>query len=268
MTLNLVKPESVVSSAYARWLIYGPNGAGKSTLAATIPRPMMVISALGENMAPYAPANIVKVNGVEMPDVVINEVGDWDQIHETFMMLRTGKTPFKSVVFDTLTRIMGFYLNKLAGVSLSGDQVISYLKSSPTRKAANFDTWRDLGEQSVRTVMLYNQLPMHTLYLAQEDTKQVGHEVDVIETAPVLSPASWKGVKDIVHLVGRLYVAEDNAGSMLVPTDNVRAINPNRKDKRMLLVGQHDRFFSKGDSQTLGYCVENPCWDNLSKVLK
>lgn len=259
MTLTLVKPEQVVSSAYARWLIYGDNGVGKSTFARTMPRPMMVITADGENLAPYS----------GLDGVIINVINDWDQIQETFRLLngKQGES-IKSVVFETLTRLMGFYLDKLTGVKRTGIEVGAYLAQRPSMKATNFQTWSDLGFMSTQTVFDFNHLPKHLVYLCQETTLRPQFEQDILETIPVLSPASWKGVKDIVHLVGRLYVTEAAGGTVTVTTDGNRSINPNRKDQRMLLIGKHDRYFTKGDTETLGYAVPNPTWDNLSKALK
>lgn len=259
MTLQLVKPEGVVASKYARWMIYGNNGTGKSTLARTMPKPLMVISALGENMTPYAGQD----------DIVINLLDDWDKIHETFQFLRSKDNPFKSVVFDTLTRIMGFYLDKIQGVRRSGVEWGAYLRSGkPSTIKRDWSTWENLGFMATQVVFDFNQLPMHTLYLCQEDTRQPEYEHATLEIRPMLSPASWKGVKDIVHLLGRLYV-EEVTGGVIAPSQNgIRAINRQRKDQRVLLIGQHEPYSSKGDTETLGFAVVNPSWDNLKAALK
>lgn len=270
MPLKLILPESVVSSAYARWLVYGENGTGKSSFLATMPKPLLIVSAVGENLAPYMGHGTVDVGGKALPAVTIQLVESWDDISDVFQMLRPGTSPFKSVGFDTLTRIMGFWLEKDTGIKRNPAELGEFLRSGkPKGKVRDWGTWENLGFMSVETVRDYCQLPLHTVFLCQEDTIRPKFEQDVLETIPVLSPASWKGVKDLVHLLGRLYVADKGDG--VVDVSDVmgsRSINPKRQEQRMLLLGKHERYYTKGDTRTLGYCVEEPCWDNLSKSLK
>jgi hypothetical protein len=77
---------------------------------------------------------------------------------------------------------------------------------------------------------------------------------------------AWAGIKDIVEIVGRLYVEEAEYGD--IGETKHRDIDPNMQETRRLLIGKHPRYFTKGPTHLLGYTIENPTWDKLAVSLK
>ena len=253
MALILGPAEKLVSADKARWLIYGDNGVGKSTLLATVEGKGLVVSAQGENIKPYR----------GHPNITVAQVSAWDDIVGLYTQLqKRGSTPgFDWIGFDTLTRLLGFGLEKVTGVVRTPEQMLAYFKNPP-KSARGYDAWNDVGFLGREMVDLYQQLPLHVIWLCQEETVQPKFENDILRTIPLLAGnVAWKGVKDILEICGRLYVEGSEYADGV---GNARDIDPHFEEVRRLLIGKHPRYFTKGPTHVLGYTVEAPTWKNLA----
>ena len=100
-------------------------------------------------------------------------------------------------------------------------------------------------------------LPMHIMWLFQEEarTPTSGTGEKVIQTGPtqigpLLTPTAIGGVRENLELLGRLYdpyiePEDDPLGENPFGKIN-RQIDPDRKETRRLLIGQHPLYLTKG----------------------
>lgn len=273
-SIQLLKPEEVASSRLARWGIYGKNGAGKTYFLRSIPQelPTLVVSADEENVDPLK----------GLPHIRVVKVNRWSDVTDVFLYLQdkfrdpdiaSWKKPFFRVIaFDTYTRIQGLALNFIVGYDIAkpGEEA-KYVTQAP-RLPKGYDAWQQIGALAGEWMRYFQRLPIHTIFLFQETTRPPKTEYDDIETGPALTPQALYVAKDTLKIVGRLYVVPDAQGDGgaddLTLHNPMRDIVPHRKEKRMLLVGSHERYFAKGPTHILGYTVEDPTWDKLAVTLQ
>lgn len=278
MALVLQRPEEIVSSGLARWGIYGENGVGKTTFLTTIPThelPLLVVSADDENVKPLR----------GMQNVAIAKVTRWDDLAEVLKLLQDGlllrdgrpdpdvlsgkKKFFRVVAFDTWSRLQGLAIHKVTGYEIARPgQEINYLTHVP-KTPRDFREWGQVGALSSEWARYFMRLPIHTIFLFQENTREPKFEGDPIVTAPALTPEALRGIKEALELIGRLYVVRKEPGDGLPvsPADRLRQIDPTTIERRMLLLGKHERYFAKGPTHALGYVVEDPTWARLAASL-
>lgn len=262
MTLQVLRADQYATTKLARWAWYGPNSVGKTSLLATIPPELRlwVITAVGENMDPLR----------NRPNTLITPLQSWDQLDEVFAVAKDPKSAINVIAFDTVSRLLDVALEKVSGIKRDPLKAAQYLTVTPNSKR-DWDVWRAVGWLGKELVLNFDQLPIHTVYLYQEETYHPKFDDDILVTTPrLVGNIAWATIKDIHKLVGRLYVAEDAGmtdGLIQLDSGKGREINPNIKQKRYMLIGQHERYFSKGDTRTLGYVIEDPTWEKLAASL-
>ena len=304
MTITVTRPEALVAAALARWGLYGDNGTGKSTFLSTVPPGLLtlVVSVDQENVKPYK----------GKPHIWVAKISEWDDVGEVYRMLAapgtstlfkqiikasladpeqaplvkarmadaavlSGQKPFWDVVgFDTWTRVQGLAANFKVGYKLiQPGKELEYLKRVPTTPKG-WDEWGQIGALSNEWMGNFLRLPIHTIFLFQEMLKEPKEgSSGIAQVNMALTPSAVTRTKEVLEMVGRLYVALDGkevdaADAVLGTLDEkqaLRTVNAQAKERRMLLVGKHDLYFAKGDTRRLGYVVEEPTWDKLAVTL-
>lgn len=254
---GLKSADELVVSGLARWLIYGDNGVGKTTFLSTLQGPWLVVSAVHENIKPL----------VGCPNIKVWQLRHWDDMELIYRVLSDKRNPFVGVAFDTFTRCLAFGAEKVMGVSRDSATMAQYLKNPPAVGTATYKTWTSIGNLGLEAVRNFNSLPTHVIYLCQEESIQPKVDTDTVHTRPLLiGNVAWAGIKDIVEIVGRLYVEEAEYGD--IGETKHRDIDPHMQETRRLLIGKHPRYFAKGPTRLLGYTIEDPTWDKLAVSLK
>jgi hypothetical protein len=255
------KAEDLVDVGYARAGIYGENGAGKTTFLSTIPPDIqtLVLSANNENIKPLR----------GRPHIRIAKITRWDDLYDYYLSLKKGNHKYQCIAVDTETRMQA-----LAGLKISGQEVkpgeeVKWLQSAP-RLGKGYDYWDSVGSLCAEHVRLLCGLPMHVVLLFQEMTRTPKLENDLLETGPAVTPAALREIKTTLEILGRLYVEteEGEDGELMIDEGGeaaqLRRINFRTVEKRRLLLGKHPRYFAKGPTEQLGYCIENPTWASLA----
>ena len=255
------------------------TGAGKTTFLATIPPPLRVwvISAGKENIKVLEP----------YPHIQVTKINRWQQLLDVYLFAKRnlleedGKTPkvkpnfFDVIAFDTWTRKQILAMQMKAGRELvkEGDEA-KYLTNVP-RLGGDFTFWQQAEGLVTEWMGYFLDLPIHTLFMFQEITKDPQFEGDPLRTTLALSKSAITKPMEDLELVGRLYAEVDEptsadplAGITSNPDPTLRRIDPNAKVTRRLLIGPHDRYLCKGPTHILGYTVENPTWEKLAKSLE
>ena len=269
--IQVQAPEDVASSGLARWMFFGLNGAGKTTLLSTIPPevPTLVISADEENV------DILR----GMKHIKVIKITRWSQLGEVYQMLLTKladpdvvsgkKRFFKCVAFDTWTRIQALARNKIVGYEPidGGAEALKYIDRAPTLPKG-FENWQQIGALAGEWMRNFCRLPIHAIFLAQEEKLDPKSENDDVRVQMALTKWAVTEAMTALKLVGRLYVSlEDSEGNVLDALDDKFQIREDVREVRKLLVGSHPIYKTKGDTQRLGYVVREPTWDKLSRAL-
>lgn len=277
--MQLLTAEEIAFTWLARWVIYGDNGRGKTTLVSTIPPhiPTLVVSFDQENTRPL----------VGKPHIKIMKVNHWDEIGQILELFRarttlgdnnftpnpdflSGKKPFfKALVFDTWSRAQGLAANKLIGYDpfAPGQDFKKFLREAP-KNPKGWEAWQQIGALATEWMRYFMYLPVHTIFLAQEMEYEKRFGSKTYRIGPAFTPSALVRVKEICHLLGRLWVSTGGGEINLAVSDEDRyAINPAAQERRYLLLGSHDGYDSKGPTDILGYCPENPTWELLARSL-
>lgn len=279
------KPSQVVGSTFLRSGIYGTIGTGKTTVAASAGdyvekliergewvrgKPYMwVISAFPENVKAFLPYE---------EHFLITRMVDWRQLQQILTVLEQGLllpngTPnpeaqkpgafFRAICFDTWTRILCFAIWLKSGIEMPGiGQEQKYIENLP-HQPRGFDLWNEIGELSNLWQQYFCRLPIHTMWTYQEELREGKFEETPVMTGPALTPAASRAVREGLEILGRLYVEGTAPGVSLGQASDLRAINASAQEQRMMLLGKHDRYYTKGPTHALGYVLANPTWEKL-----
>lgn len=270
--IEIQTPEQVATAGLARWMLYGLNGSGKTTFLSTIPTdvPTWVISADEENVDVLRGLKHVKVT----------KIARWNQIGEIYQRAATAladpdvvsgkKKWFKCIAFDTWTRIQVLARNKIVLYEPAGPaDAVKYIDRAPTLPKG-YEAWQQIGALAGEWMRNFCRLPIHTIFLAQEEKYDPKGGNDALRVNAALTKTALVEAMTALKLVGRLYVSlEDEEGNAL---GELGALDPlhipeDAREVRKLLVGKHPTYATKGDTRRLGYVVRDPSWAKLERAL-
>jgi hypothetical protein len=211
---------------YLKSLFYGPIGSGKTHLAGTsaeVPemRDILDIDAEGGSLT-LTPWDD------KITTIPINKYSQFARIHE-FLRLHvaardsgddeklaaleeriTGTLPqrpkkFKTVIVDSLTEVQKYCMYQLTGIHI-GDQRLDIDPSTP-----EFKEWGQNSEMIRLMVRSFRDLPMHIIFIAQE---QVGEDERKQQIRRVALPGKLAGeVPGFFDAVGYLGITSDKEGT-------------------------------------------------------
>lgn len=266
-----VPREKLTALTHARIGIYGPNGAGKTTFASTVPdtERVLFVSVDDENIRPVASLKHFRVLKLRR----------WNDLLLIYQALANPKNTITVVVWDTWSRIQDLAVGKVCNYEPADPAKLAQYIDRIPKNPNDWRGWGQVGALCSEWQRNFNLLPIHMLYLLQEQDRRREVEEDV-KTGPRLTPEALKGIRDSLEILGRLYVelqAPDPTANgksdeplppalpdLLGPMDphNVR-IDANVKEVRRLFIGQHDRYIAKGPTHLLGRVVSDPTWDKI-----
>lgn len=172
-------------------LAYGRSGTGKTVFASTFPTPILFLD-IGEK----GTDSIYNVPGVD-----VLKVESWTDFETIYWYIRANKDKYKTVVIDTVTQ-----LQKLAVESaLDGD---GKEKTSPMNK----NLWGIASKMMVAWLINYRDLPVHTVFLAQDrntvEDGAAGEDQIIQEVGPRLMPSVAGTLNAAVKVIGQTYIKE------------------------------------------------------------
>lgn len=260
-----VPAERIQALTHVRMGIYGPNGAGKTTFASTIPSTERVL---------YVSIDDENIRAVStLKHMAVIKLRRWNDLLPVYQYVADPKNRITTVVFDTWSRVQDLALGKVCGYEPADMTKLNQYIDRIPRNPDGWKGWGQIGALCSEWQRNFNILPVHMLYLLQEQDRRDGDEV---ATGPRLTPEALKGIRDSVEILGRLYVdllpadattaTKEDPTAAPIPflTDTSPArIDPNAKEVRRLFIGQHDRFIAKGPTRLLGRVITDPTWDKI-----
>jgi energy-coupling factor transporter ATP-binding protein EcfA2 len=266
-----VPQDRITALTHARIGIYGANGSGKTTFASTIPdtERVLYVSVDDENIRPVA----------RLKHFRVLKLRRWNDLLTIYQALAHPQNKITTVVWDTWSRVQDLAVGKVCNYEPSDPaRLAQYINSIP-KNPHDWRGWGQVGALCSEWQRNFNLLPVHMLYLLQEQDRRREVEED-IKTGPRLTPEALKGIRDSLEVLGRLYVdlqaaePEKNGEGkeplppalpdLLGPLDQHSVkIEANVKEVRRLFIGQHDRYIAKGPTHLLGRVITDPDWGKV-----
>lgn len=177
------------------FVLYGRSASGKTTLSATWPKPALLI-----DIKDVGDDSVVGVKKLRVRDIVT-----WDDFEETYWYLESHPDEYKTIILDTVSQLQQLLLVKVA--KLAGDK---------KDRAGNWGTvsqrqWGDVAAQMKSWITRFRDLPMHTVFIAQDrvfaggDEEDGNNQIDP-EVGPALSPSIAKHLNASVHFIGNTFI--------------------------------------------------------------
>ena len=261
-----IPPDKIASLTHVRMGIYGPNGAGKTTLASTIPdtERVLFVSVDDENIRPVA----------HLKHFRVLKLRKWNDILMIYQALAHGDSKITTLVWDTWSRVQDLAVGKVTGYEPADTSKLSQYINSIPRSPNGWAGWGQVGALCSEWQRNFNMLPMHVIYLLQEQDRR---DQEDVKTGPRLTPEALKGIRDSLELLGRLYVDLEAPGTNgssgeppplnLLDSPQTDRIDPNVREIRRLFIGQHERYIAKGPTHILGRVIDNPSWARIVRPL-
>lgn len=221
------------ANPYLNILVFGRNGKGKTRFAAS-----------AENVI------IIDINekgtlSARDTDAKVFEVKSWADIDEIYWFLKRGNHDFEAVALDTLTALTALCMKHV--LKEEADRDITRDPMMPDRRA-----WGKVGKLMEEQIYRFRNLPMHTIFIAQERTVGDAEEGEEVITTANL-PASVRGsALGAVGIIGRMYKRK-------VTTRNKKTKKKITKWEFRMLIGDHEDYETKDRIYSgLGSIVREP----------
>lgn len=181
--------------------LYGRSGSGKSTLAASWPKPILYL-----NIRDNGTDSICDVEDIDVVDIESS-----DQLREQILWLHAqaerGKLIYKSVILDTMTQLQGMLVEEM------GEKK----KLNGKKRAGDFGTltkqdWGSIAGDLKAAIMDIRNLPIESVFIAQERVFNVGDEEDdgIDQLAPEvgtrLMPSVNSDLCASVSIIGNTFI--------------------------------------------------------------
>lgn len=234
------------SFEHLRMLVYGMNGRGKTRLGATAPKPLIIDCNEKGTLSIR-----------HFQDVKVFKVETWTDIDLAFWWLHKGNHDRETVVIDTVTSLQMLCMKFVLGDESSRDPTKD--PDMPGKRE-----WGKVGELMKTVILNFRNLPMHTIFLAQERRGFADEDEDAPEVFPAVSPSIRETLTSAVDVIGRMYVRE-----VVAKKGGKKVAMPSYR----LFVGPSERFVTKDRSQDEGFpglpkSVRDPSVTRILEIIK
>lgn len=171
-------------------LIWGRSGTGKTTLAGDFPKPLLLVDVREQG-----------TDGLRnVPGIDVLPLETWDELQELYWYLVAGEHPYKTLVIDTVTQLQDVALEKV--LKDEGKTIDSPITQS---------NWGAMAKMMKSWMLSFRDLPMHTVFLAQDRVNNVEGFADqmVPEVGPRLSPSVAGMLNAAVKVICQTFIQED-----------------------------------------------------------
>jgi hypothetical protein len=208
-------------------LVYGKPKKGKTTFGASGPKPVLIVDCNEKGTLSVR----------RFPKVEVFRLEEWKDIDLVYWYLHKGDHEFKTVVIDTVTSLAQLCMKFVLGDEVSRD---------PTKDPAMASKreWGKVAQLMGTEILKFRNLPMHTVFLAQERRGFTEDDEEAPEIIPAVSPSVQNQLTPAVDIIGRIYVKE------VVTKGKGDAKRKGEMEHRML-IGDHE-IYTTGDRSDAG----------------
>lgn len=162
-----------------KMMLYGQAGMGKTTLALSAPAPLLLDFDGG----------VQRVRREHLDTVDIVQISQWRDVLEVIDPLQTDLSPYKTIVVDTVGKMLDYIINYKCGTRIPGIQDWSGIN-------AEFKTF-------IRSISL---LGKNIIFIAHRDVRKVGKSEMFI---PALRDSNYKDIICDMDLLGYVEMFND-----------------------------------------------------------
>jgi phage nucleotide-binding protein len=213
------------------WAIYGRSGTGKTTFASTFPGPTLLL-----DIQDRGTDSIANCKHIDVANVV-----EWEDLEDIYDLC-TGKTKYKTIVFDTITQLQILGANHV--LAKKRKPAIEELRWG----AMTMQDYGNLAAAMKETITRFRNLPIEVVFLAQERTSHDEGSDDTVltpEVGPALTPSIASHLNACVSIIASTYIKrrrrKKGKAEEIITTHSMR-IGPNpiyttkvRKPKEIIL---------------------------------
>lgn len=218
-------------------MVYGDPGVGKTVFAGS-----------ASSVEALSPVLYIDVEGGTLslreryPNVDVVRITNFDQLGELFGELRSGRTPYKTVVLDSITEIQkfGMYAVMKRAIEKDGDR---------DPDLPGIGEWGKNTEQMRRLIRAFRDLPMNTIFIALAATDVDKRSNKLFK--PSLSAKLSNEVAGFLDIVVFMYKKGDDNGDQ----------------HRLLLTLGTDTHIAKDRTDRLPPTLEEPDMKTVYDIL-
>lgn len=221
------------ANPYLNILVFGRNGKGKTRFCASAENALIVdINEKGTLSARDSGAKVF-------------EVKTWADIDEVYWYLKRGNHDFEAVGIDTLTALTALCMKHV--LKEEHDRDLTRDPMMPDKRA-----WGKVGKLMEQQIYRFRNLPMHTIFTAQERTVGDAEEGEDVYTTASLPASVRTSALGAVGIIGRTYKKK-------VVKRNKKTKKKSVKWEFRMLIGDHEDYETKDRIYSgLGSIVANP----------
>lgn len=183
--------------------LYGRSGSGKTTLASTWPKPILYL-----NIRDNGTDSIADVEDVDVVDIETSEELR-DLILWCHKKAAKGKLIYKTIILDTMTQLQSMLVNEMG--------VNKKLTGKGKKRPGDFGTltkqdWGQIAGDLKAGVMDIRNLPIHSVFIAQERVFNIGDDEDdgvdqlMPEVGARLMPSVNSDLCASVSIIGNTFI--------------------------------------------------------------
>lgn len=176
-------------------LFYGRAGTGKTTLAASFPGPILHMDIREKGTDSIA----------DVKDLDTISIEDWEEIESVYWYLKSGDSPYKTVIFDAVSQAQDMAVDKAMADDNKkpGEQVTKRQWGTASGLMKNWIiNYRDLIDVGINVVFIAH------------DRASEGEEGEDGELSPSVGPRVMPSVASVltagVKIVGQTFIREIN----------------------------------------------------------
>lgn len=224
-------------------LVYGRSGTGKTTFSTSFPKPILLIDVREEGTD--------SVRNVEGVDVI--SVTEWDDIERLYWYLESGKSKYKSVIIDTITQCQ--------------DLAVAKILKEENKDFVTQPVWGRVAGLMKQWIVNYRDLPLNSLFIAQDRTSQLELDAEedqlIPEIGPQVIPSVAKTLNAAVKVIGQSYIYE--------VAKRLKSGKIKRTIEFRLRVGPHPYYTTKirkPKNAKIPEFLKDPSYDDVVTIMK
>jgi len=183
---------------FIKALIFGKPGTGKTTFASTAPKPLFL----------SAEAGLLSIADKNPDAVVIRSLKDLQDAHD---YLKTQKHDYQTIIIDSITEI---------------NEIIKAEIEKKNNRAIRRDDWGEVSTKIKRVIRDFRDLPMHCIFLAQENVEK--DEDTIVRIYPSLNGKSATEIAAACDVVGYLDIDKTLGERYMVVKEHAVLATKNR----------------------------------------
>lgn len=166
---------------YIKALIYGPSGAGKTRFAGT--------AEISKSVFASAEGGLLSIAALKPNYTDIKSVGD---LVDMYNLLKKGEHKYDTVIIDSISEI---------------NEIIKSEIEKKNGRSMQLQDWGDLGKKIRDIFRKFRDLPMHVIFIAQEQYLTDADKIEKI--VPALNGKSASDIAYFMDIVGYAHVDAD-----------------------------------------------------------